>query len=487
MPSRERWIVRTIVFSIVIARSAVFLWHPESYFDSDQAVFGLMAKHLAEGRAFPLFMYGQSYILGVEAWLAAPLFALFGASAFLLKLPLLVVNLAIAWLLLRELEQAGLRPSLAGAAALPFILPSVGLAAAFVEPSGGNVEPFLYVLLIWITRRRPVLCGAIAAVGFLQRPFVLYGVVALVAVEAICRRLAARDLLRRVAWMFGAAAAVWLLAQALRPLSSGSGPGTSVDELYGASNNVMELAARTCISPSTALTGMGQLAAVHFPALLGTAPHPLSAFAIESAGSQGLPYVSWIPLLAVLVAAAGIAASLSRRAVRVPSVALYLVIVGLLSPAGYVLGRCGTVTFTGMRYELLSVLGLSGLFGWFLVARAPRPLTAIWGALVVCWLIVVSVPHARLLREYAAGPPVPAKMQLLQVLRDRGVRYGTADYWIAYYVTFMARERMIVAATEVKRIRSYDAIVASHPDAVHLSRRACEGGELLIPGVYRCP
>ena len=38
---------------LVVARSLVFVIYPESYFDSDQAVFGLMAKHLVEGRAFP--------------------------------------------------------------------------------------------------------------------------------------------------------------------------------------------------------------------------------------------------------------------------------------------------------------------------------------------------------------------------------------------------------------------------------------------------
>ena len=78
---RERWIVLAIAIAVALGRSTIFLVWPESYFDSDQAVFGLMAKHLAELRAFPLFMYGQSYILGVEAWMAAPLFAIFGPSA----------------------------------------------------------------------------------------------------------------------------------------------------------------------------------------------------------------------------------------------------------------------------------------------------------------------------------------------------------------------------------------------------------------------
>jgi hypothetical protein len=57
-----------------------------------------MAKHLSELRAIPVFMYGQSYILAVEAWMAAPLFVLFGVSATVLKLPLLCVNLAVVLL-----------------------------------------------------------------------------------------------------------------------------------------------------------------------------------------------------------------------------------------------------------------------------------------------------------------------------------------------------------------------------------------------------
>ena len=62
-----------------------------------------MAKHLAELRAFPIFLYGQTYMLGVEAWLAAPLFAIFGVSATLLKLPLFAMNLVIAIVLIGPL------------------------------------------------------------------------------------------------------------------------------------------------------------------------------------------------------------------------------------------------------------------------------------------------------------------------------------------------------------------------------------------------
>src|SRR3981189_3342611 len=87
------------VVVLVVFRSALFGFRRQLAFDSDQAVFGLMAKHLIEGRAFPLFMYGQNYILAVEAWLAAPVFLMAGVSAGALRFPLLLVNVAVGVLL----------------------------------------------------------------------------------------------------------------------------------------------------------------------------------------------------------------------------------------------------------------------------------------------------------------------------------------------------------------------------------------------------
>ena len=81
----------------------------------------------------------------------------------------------------------GLRPAAAALAALPFVLPSVGLAAVFLDSSGGSLEPLLYVLLIWVTRHRPLLCGLVFGIGFLNREFTLYGLAALVCLEALDR------------------------------------------------------------------------------------------------------------------------------------------------------------------------------------------------------------------------------------------------------------------------------------------------------------
>jgi uncharacterized membrane protein YeaQ/YmgE (transglycosylase-associated protein family) len=175
-----------IVVVLVLLRSAIFVFWEQSSFDSDQAVMGLMAKQLAEGRAFPVFLYGQNYILGVEAWMAAAMFLLFGVSVASLKLPLLLINVIVAILLVVLFErEIGLSAPLAAMAALVFILPAPGTAAHLLDASGGNLEPFLYVILLWLTRNRPGWCGLIFGIGFLQREFTLYGLAALLCTQAI--------------------------------------------------------------------------------------------------------------------------------------------------------------------------------------------------------------------------------------------------------------------------------------------------------------
>jgi hypothetical protein len=491
VPRMPRWIILAILLLVVLGRSAVFVLWPESYFDADQAIVGLMAKHLAELRAFPVFFYGQTYMLGVEAWLAAPLFAVFGASATLLKLPLLAMNAVIAFLIFRTFErELGLRPAKAALAALPFVLPSVGLTAAFMDSNGGNVEPYLYILLIWLTRHRPLLCGLVFGIGFLHREFALYGLVALACLEAADGRLFTRAGAARLGRVVVVAAIVWLGVQGLTRLSSASGPGTSVADTLTRSNNLAELAARTCVSPATAMAGGRKLISIHWPAILGTAPIPLTAFSIESRVNQGMAWSSWLPAALVLLSIAGIGAA-SREPDGTPHTtrrfAHYLILTGLFSIGGYLFGRCGEVSFYTMRYELLSVLALAGLTGWFLSVPVPRPLTIVWGAVFAAWLVVLAVPHVRFVAEYATAPPVPAKRQLIEALEARGIRYGRADYWLAYYIDFVTDERMVFAAEAPQRILFYNAIVAEHAaEAVRLSRRPCDGGVLLIPGVYQC-
>jgi hypothetical protein len=486
---REWWIVLAVVVAVVIWRSGVFVFWEEADFDSDQAVMGLMAKHLSEGRAFPVFMYGQSYILGVQAWMAAPMFLLFGVSVTSLKLPLLCINVAVAVLFVRFVtSETGLRPSLAALAAAPFILPAPGTATHLLEASGGNLEPFLYVILLWITRRRPWLCGLILGFGFMQRPFVVYGLVALLCMWIADRSLFSRVGMENTVRILAGAAGMWALVEALDLVSSPAGPGTVYADAVVTRNNLTEVLVRTCIEPRTIPIGFERLLTLHWPELLGTAHYRLSAFSIESRIDQGYAWASLLPAAAVLLALVGIVTADRATNTRMArSVSGYLTLVGLCSAAGYVIARCGELSFYTMRYELLSLLAIVALGAWFLSVARWRWMVRLWIAAVACWTLLAFVAHARLWAEYLRKPPVPDKHIVMMSLEARGVKYGSADYWIAYYITFLTRERIILRSSDFLRIRTYDPIVAAHADeAVTVSRAPCPGGRALVEGVYLC-
>src|SRR2546425_11479087 len=64
--TRELTRVGVFAFLLVLARSFLPAWYEAYDFNSDQAIVGLMAKHLTELRTFPLFFYGQHYMLAVQ-------------------------------------------------------------------------------------------------------------------------------------------------------------------------------------------------------------------------------------------------------------------------------------------------------------------------------------------------------------------------------------------------------------------------------------
>ena len=61
--------------------------------DSDEAIVGLMAKHILEGSPFPVFYYGQHYMGSFEALVVALLSSLAGLSNITLKLAPLIFSL----------------------------------------------------------------------------------------------------------------------------------------------------------------------------------------------------------------------------------------------------------------------------------------------------------------------------------------------------------------------------------------------------------
>ena len=70
------------VFILIAGARFVILLTSQTHVHSDEAIIGLMGKHILEGRYFPFYLYGQPYNAGAawEAYLASLAFALFGVG-----------------------------------------------------------------------------------------------------------------------------------------------------------------------------------------------------------------------------------------------------------------------------------------------------------------------------------------------------------------------------------------------------------------------
>jgi hypothetical protein len=201
-----------IATSIVVLRSIVPLAF-EQIVDADQAVYGLMTKHLSEFRAFPLFFYGQNYMLGVESWIAVPFFWIGGPTVAMQRLPLVLLNIAVAvgyvWVFVR----LGLRPRYALATALPVIAFAPSVSTDLAAALGAGIEPFAYALLLWLIRDRPVAFGALLCFATLHREFTFLALPALALVEIGNKTFWSASSLARRGLAF---AAVWLLVDILK-------------------------------------------------------------------------------------------------------------------------------------------------------------------------------------------------------------------------------------------------------------------------------
>ncbi len=98
------WDVVFIVFVLAIAFALRWGVLTLTHFgiESDEAIVGLMAKHITEGRSWPIFYYGQPYMGSLEAFLTALSFKIFGQTSFAIKVVPLTFSLLLVVLIYRS-------------------------------------------------------------------------------------------------------------------------------------------------------------------------------------------------------------------------------------------------------------------------------------------------------------------------------------------------------------------------------------------------
>lgn len=471
-----------LAWTLVVARSFVFAAFPHAAFDSDQAIVGLMAKHLSEGRAFPLYLYGYSYMLAVESWIAVPYFWIAGPTVAALKASIIGTNLAIVALLIVGLSRwGGLRPLAAVVPVVFFAFVPPDTAAKLVDAGGGTIEQFLWVLILWFVRDRPFTFGAVLAVGFLNREFTVYAVPVIILGQIWSRVFFRRETWR--AWLFSLIAflAVWQGIQALKPLADLMGPGTRGASSYGQTasptgNMSQRMRIDVAATPGSIVTLLrGEVAN-----LLGGRP------STDAVAVQGRSWIGWL-LFAAAAAAVGRVAWLSRcgdRPIAVAATGWYALGVGMMSVVGYALTRPTDVVTP--RYLLLSVFIPVGLTAVWLALEPRRVVRGAIVVVVALWASVAGIDSWRQYDRYASGREPDGMQQLIDALDARSIGLAEAEHWRAYKLTFLARERIKVASTDIVRIWEYRRLAdEAGASLVRLQYTPCPGGEF-VGGMYIC-
>jgi hypothetical protein len=437
-----------------------------AHFDSDQAVFGVMARDLAAGRSFPMFMYGQRYLLAVSVWLCAPLFAVVGPSIATLKLPLFLMNIAVVAMLWRGLsKEPGLGPWGTTLAILPFAIPSAVISTRLVEHQGGNIEPFVFVLAAFFLRQRPIALGVLLGVAFLNREFSLIAFIALLLMDAV-----QGTLITKIRAHLTTAMSVVGVVIAVRVLARWS---TS----YGGSGPLW-------LRPGW--TKLADFFTQQVPTLIGGGARRLSDFNIVSSLTvgHGVVYVAVIVWVIVLVATYWRWQPLERREVN--GMSAYLVVVGAGQAAAFVALSPYPGDRMVVRYLLLSLLGVCGLvaFAW----RRPA-LRGVTAAVILLMTAFNLAGNVRLVREYASGPPPRDLNQLADALVQRGVRYLETDYWTAFDVAWVSGERVIASPQRGSgnRVVRYNDLLDAHRSEVFTVADRARPGCEAIGRWYLCP
>jgi len=146
------WPPLVALLSAIILKGAL-LYANVVPFNADEAVVGLMARHILQGER-PIFFYGQAYLGSLDAWLIAGAFALLGQSVLAIRL----VQAALYLGTIFTTYLLGLRIYssrwIAGTAAILLAIPTVLVTLYTTATLGGYGEVLLLGNILFLLALR---------------------------------------------------------------------------------------------------------------------------------------------------------------------------------------------------------------------------------------------------------------------------------------------------------------------------------------------
>lgn len=435
--------------------------------DGDEAIVGLMANHILEGRGVPVFYYGQHYMGSLEPICAAVLFYLFGSSPFVLQLTPLLFSLALVVVMYALGKEVG-GVIVARVAAALCAFPPVALVVWSYKARGGFIELLvlgalatLYFLRWLKSEPTKMRCAALSAillgVGWWVNNQIVYFIVplGLCGVLHLTRELRTRrSSLTGVVKLIGLSGACFLI-------------GSSPYWLYNLRNGFPSLGMFGFAPVEKIAEYFGGLGDTALPILLGAKRFWEGAGDVS--GATIFVYVVYVVVLGgVLVARRREIARLMRGDVD----------------------RDSQVEVFFLLMIFTCVVFASSTFGW--LSQAPRyllplyiPLFVICGVwvktLIGCSRVLGCGALAVLLALNVAscfwggraipGEPVVFRSDrvdrdhtaLIQELDALGITKVRTNYWIGYRLAFETSERitfLVLQEPRQVRIPEYQALPA---------------------------
>jgi hypothetical protein len=519
----RRFLQLLLIAALVIVGRTPFLLHGDRFFDSDEAVEGLMASHVLRGE-HPAFLWGQNYKGVPEVYLAAAVFAITGPTVVALKsvtLACFALFVCLQYVLVERLFSRAIAWMATAFLVLgppSLVLWSLSANAEVVMTLVAGTVMCLGIDIWRRTGRRAAFLTACAAGGFglwVHQHIIYYWIaLGLAILHSLPRRrkilgylVSAREI---PAWLRVPTTALAVVAVAYIALGAGAFLTGGFDAaalglhvgmhhpqklwniaagllvivvlarvfallLMSSVSSVSSFSSVSSVSPASLLYG----AALAFAA--GYAP----ALAAHATGS-GSPPIARTDL-------AGLSAAIQPFVRQIVPI-----VIGFRSPLtawlpvpfwlGVPLAFAIVASFVALRerpftplfhFLVFTAPVLFLLSGAFVDAQSYRYLMPIYGALAVVmalgvWRIfrwsrvagAISLAMALTLFSleqrawYRELVPDVQSAAIIDCLNRNGVRTAFADYWISYKLTFLTGERIVVAPADgVDRYPPYTAQV----------------------------
>ncbi len=400
---------------------------------SDEAVIGLMARHILQGER-PLLYYGQSYYGAIDAYLNAPLLAIFGNYDLVLHLVPLAASLLFVpaiYLLGRRLysRQVGLW-SAAYAAAAPAFLALRGIKAdaaysvvLLVSALALLVFDRLQEQFSW--QRLAGLAG-LCLLGLWIFPLMGYTLAA-IGLTWLFQRAPRLQKERRAAtggraWWGGLLVLLGLLAAGI---AAWQGTGRGI--LLGLGS------------------GIGRFFSIAFPILIGTLP-PAEYFPVFEQQAEMIPagIRALIVVFGLAVFALGMAAGMARFRQGKPLLFVYCSTTLLIFILFFSMINITPAIFSFPRYLFPLYCTIPLWVDAFLRLSAGRNVLRIAGAVL---FLGINLSSNLLL----AVNPAPAPALLAWANRQSEQQYAYVDYWSGYWLAFESQEKVVPFIVEANR------------------------------------